>query len=277
MSQQPTQVPSYLRREPPMPLTHHEILRLVEPFSRRGFKVDLERSDRAARRMEFRVTELAADPDVHPAMRCAMTLEVPATAGRPMRLVRTLTSGKDARATATVEAREASALLDALQALPPARQIRFAPGLILLRSYRFAEPQDRRTDPGSGAAPRLVSAEARVDERLTLRFSTESRSVVHPVELELPGPPPVKLPEDFFAVAGWHWRTLRRVSEHRWQAGVRLPEAEPARTDALERAIGEAVSHCRASFADEPAAFHPQSNGRCRNPACLQNRDPPRH
>jgi hypothetical protein len=256
MPRQPTQVPSHLRREPPMPLTHHEILRLVEPFSRRGYRVDLERSDRAARRIAFQVTELAADPDVHPAMRCAMTLEVPAAAGRPMRLVRTLTSGIDAHATATVEGTEASALLEALQTLPPAQQIRIAPGLVLSRSYRFSDPQHRRTDEARAAVPRLVSAEVRVDDRLTLRFGIEARTVVHPVEVELPRTPPVTLPEDFLAVAGWHWRTLQPVTEQRWRAGVRLPDAEPARTAALERAIDQAVTHCRTSFGDEPAAFH---------------------
>ena len=37
----------------PIPLTHHEILGLVEAFSRSGRQVDLTASDRAARRLVF--------------------------------------------------------------------------------------------------------------------------------------------------------------------------------------------------------------------------------
>jgi hypothetical protein len=38
------------------PFTHHEILALVEPFARRGRRVDLAASDRVARLIAFRPT-----------------------------------------------------------------------------------------------------------------------------------------------------------------------------------------------------------------------------
>ena len=46
---------------PPPPLTHHQILALVEPFSRSGRQVDLAASDRLARRLLFKPRQLPAD------------------------------------------------------------------------------------------------------------------------------------------------------------------------------------------------------------------------
>ena len=43
------------------PLTHHEILRFIEPFSRHGYQADLGASQRLDRRLLFRPTIHAAD------------------------------------------------------------------------------------------------------------------------------------------------------------------------------------------------------------------------
>ena len=56
------------------PLTHHEILRLIEPFTRRGRHVDLSATDRIERRIVFK-------PVVHGG-------EMPACAGACEILVR---------------------------------------------------------------------------------------------------------------------------------------------------------------------------------------------
>jgi hypothetical protein len=50
------------------PLTHHEILRLVEPFTRVGRRVDLTGSDRVRRRLEFKPVEriVPIDPNGGP-------------------------------------------------------------------------------------------------------------------------------------------------------------------------------------------------------------------
>jgi hypothetical protein len=44
------------------PLTHHQIIELVEPFSRQGLHIDLAASDRLQRRLRFRSIEPAGQP-----------------------------------------------------------------------------------------------------------------------------------------------------------------------------------------------------------------------
>ena len=47
------------------PLTHHDIIALVEPFSRQGRQVDLAGSDRTARKLLFKPVErMVAGPDL---------------------------------------------------------------------------------------------------------------------------------------------------------------------------------------------------------------------
>ena len=72
----------------PHPLTHHEILRLIEPFSRRGRHVDLTASNRIERHLVFRPIVHAGEMPACAGMREILELENPRV--ESYRLVRTL-------------------------------------------------------------------------------------------------------------------------------------------------------------------------------------------
>src|SRR3954470_11345412 len=59
------------------PLTHHEILGLIEPFVRRGRHVDLAASDRINRRLMFKSVEHASEDDRFAVINETMQLENP--------------------------------------------------------------------------------------------------------------------------------------------------------------------------------------------------------
>ena len=59
---------------PTPPLTHHQILGLVEPFTRSGRQVDLPASDRLARRLHFKPVQHAASGST-PALTETLQLE----------------------------------------------------------------------------------------------------------------------------------------------------------------------------------------------------------
>ena len=59
------------------PLTHHEILVLVEPFVRSGHRPDLAGSDRVQRRLAFHAQALAGDGPALPPLKQQLVLEQP--------------------------------------------------------------------------------------------------------------------------------------------------------------------------------------------------------
>jgi hypothetical protein len=67
--------------------------------------------------------------------------------------------------------------------------------------------------------------------------------------------PALDLPEDLFAVLGWAWSRLTFKGPV-WQADVRLPRQEPARSRAAERLLAIGVRHLAAVLAEPPARFH---------------------
>ena len=70
------------------PLTHHEILALVAPFSERGRQVDLTRTDRTDRRLAFKSLEPAAGSD----LREELVLENPERERYRLRLLALVTA-----------------------------------------------------------------------------------------------------------------------------------------------------------------------------------------
>lgn len=240
----PTQRPSGHRT--PTPLTHHEIMGLMGPFSRRQHRLDLERSDRARRHLSFHPEPIDA-ADEHPALTSTLRLELPSF-GRPRRLVRTLAGeGLGGAATMTVEGQDLEVMLAAMDRVTPARQVVCRNDMVLIRSYRMA---------GDDLALTLVAGQA-IFDGLALNVSEVDRSVVYQLDLTSADERPLQLPQDFFAVLGPNWRpTKAQRGQVAWRAGVRPPLREPARTPALEQQLTQAVAHCRRTFAMAPTQFH---------------------
>ena len=102
------------------PLTHHQILGLVAPFTRAGLQVDLAASQRLERRLAFRPVQHAAVDGVHPAL--TETLWLDAADDSRHKLSRVLTGPDGLDATLDAEGADAGALLTRLAAVPLQRQ-----------------------------------------------------------------------------------------------------------------------------------------------------------
>lgn len=130
------------------PLSHHAIMALAKPFSRRGYTVDLAASDRGRGLLAFRPVELPEKPGHRPALRCVMRLERPHRA--KIRVVRTLEADDGLTATMTAEGDDPAVLLEVVEKVDPDRQFHVIDaGLIRPPS---AEPAEGAADP-SGSSP----------------------------------------------------------------------------------------------------------------------------
>lgn len=117
------------------PLTHHEIFTLVEPFSRRGYHVDLAASDRVARRLAFK--PIARLSRAHPPQHYVETLALEQPGEARCRIVRTLRHASGLEASLESEGQDADQLLDLIESVDPEQHFRCTPKSIITRSYRL--------------------------------------------------------------------------------------------------------------------------------------------
>lgn len=241
------------RRQPRIPLTHHEILALAEPFARRGRHVDLAGSDRLARRILFKPTEHSGTPNHPGALSETLVLENP---GRQhFRLTRTLTDAAGRVATLRSDGPDPKVLIERVDAVDPRRQFPSLGGVCVACSYR-ADP-DPDADGGSNGKARLVLLRASTDlDGIGVELDAQ---VGHgmPAEIRLLPTPQrtINPPEDLLAVLGWAWRSLGPF-DRGWRARLRIPAAEPARTPDVEAKLARTLEHLVATFGAPPADFH---------------------
>jgi hypothetical protein len=226
------------------PLTHHQIIELVEPFARQGLQLDLAASDRAQRRLCFRSTELAGEPALRETLQLqgsgngwwqlTRTLAVIGTAGLPQ--AQLLSSGT-----------QPGALLAAVRSVNAGRCLRLGPGWVIARSYWCA--------PVPHAQPVLTEGHASLPG-LSLRISVPSTAGVSAsLLLEPAATDAFELPQDLLAVLGWNWAPLQRTGGE-WKSRVRLRRRGPARTASAEQALDMAAEHLARTLAAPPAQFH---------------------
>jgi hypothetical protein len=237
----------------PSPLTHHEILRLVEPFTRRDRHVDLAASNRIARRLAFK--PIAHDGETAPALAGASELlELENPRPQEFRLIRTLTLAGGATAKLTADGPDAGELLARIESVPLLRPFQFVGAVAIARSYRL-EPG--AGGEGEGAPPMLAltSAEARLDG-LTFTLKAET-GPGYPAEIALSPQADVvlDLPDDVLATLGWNWSVLRTRGTG-WSGTLRAPRRQPARSRHIERALETAVAHLARTLAEPPRLYH---------------------
>jgi hypothetical protein len=228
------------------PLTHHEILGLVEPFTRLGLKVDLPASDRAVRRLVFRTVEVASAAGADGAtLRETLRLENPA-AGE-FRLTRGLVHPSGLEATLEVRGPHPGALLARIAGVDPTTQFSVEDGLVIARSYRL------RGDAGTEREFTLATLQV-MELKLTLRAPLASGA---PAEIDLLKAPddPLALPEDLLAVLGWDFGLLRRIPGG-WRSALRVRGREPGRSQRAERAALTLGRHLVRTLRASPAEFH---------------------
>jgi hypothetical protein len=232
-------------------LTHHEILRLVAPFTRGGHHVDLAASDRGARRLVFKEVAHGDDASACAGGRETLALENP----RPdlYRLIRTVTPRCGPVATLTVEGAEPGDLLARIEAVAPERQFRPVGDCLIALSHRIVAAN---RSPDEIAPPLvLTSAEVRLPG-LTLKVNADTGRG-YPAEITLvpPADSGLQLPDDLFATLGWDWQVLRRRAVG-LSTTLRVPRREPARSRRIEIRLERAVAHVAQTLAEPPRRFH---------------------
>lgn len=264
---------------PPPPLTHHQILALVAPFSQAGRQVDLAASDRLARQLRFKPRQLPASGST-PAL--TETLLLDCHEGGHHRLTRTLTPDAEAPAgtaglppasgpapaptpaspaagllpwpSATLETvgTDPAALLARIDAVPAARQFDAGAGWRIARSHALQQP-------AHGGAPMLsfTSGEARLDG-LTLRLQVmDVKNVPGDIALQRAPGELLALPDDVLAVIGWNWARLL-PDPNGWTSKLRLRGQGARRSAKAEAALAQAAQHLAAVLAAPPAQYHRQ-------------------
>jgi hypothetical protein len=241
---------------PVPPLTHHEILRLVEPFARRGLILDLPASDRGQRRLVFAPRDHAPEGAL-PALRESLCLGV-SEAGW-CELVRATETADGLQATVKAEGPDPGALLERIAAVPAAAQFRAAAGSLTALSYRVSMAR------GTGAEPQALLTEAESwFGRLALRMRL-SGVRGYPADLELhrrdgePGAV-MQLPDDLLSVLGRHWERLTAVRQH-WIASVQIDGDGLQRSRDAEQRLQRTVDHLVATLSEPPARFHERHRG----------------
>jgi hypothetical protein len=269
------------QRKPPAPaapLTHHEILTLVEPFTRRGRHPDLAASDRLARKLVFRPVERpGATPD-SPVV--SDTLELQSRDAETFRLTRTLrtaglaadlAAGLDGRRDGRLEARleaeggDPGELLECIEAVPPESQFLFVCGYGAARSYRLLRGDESRgAASGAGRAPaqKILTRWSAEFDGLSVAFTAPVRKGDPEGDLELRPADgnALQLPEDLLAVLGWDWELLDRKKQG-FRSSLRLRGQEPGRSRNAERNLELMAGHLARTLAEAPARFHQRLAG----------------
>lgn len=235
------------------PLTHHEILALVTPFTARGRHVDLAASDRLQRRLVFRAINHVGDADGQPDLRETLVLETGSV--KDFRLTRHLTLPGGLEATLTTEGADLGELLARIDAVPLRRQFRAQPGFVIAENHRLDAP-DRTGSSAQDAAPSMILTHASAQiGALTVSMKLPAFSSI-PAELELkPAGERHELPEDLLAVLGWSWARLIGVGGG-WKCSLRVRGKAQARSRDAELKLERTAVHLAQTLAESPRQFH---------------------
>ncbi len=273
------------------PLTHHAIMRLASPLSMRGLKIDMTRSNRNDRYIEFQ-----AQSSFLPQIRCIHSLTV-GTENRH-RLSRVLIHSGGLIATLEATATNLDTLIEAFEKIPHERQMLIQNEQLIaysyaLRSLRNSNTDDKtlqmqlacchlagleiRVDTSTGGA---MPADVRIivsgksttnlpdslasgeDHPLSHRAARHSNTTMNSSSATIVQPPAVtatttvtRIPEDFLAVLGAQWRPLRFQGDH-WKGVLRTLGSEPTRTSHAERFVKQAVEHLSQCLCTSPTNYH---------------------
>jgi len=233
------------------PLTHHDIVALLQPFTAAGWRVDLASSDRAARRLVFRPSAPAPDA---PGVNASRTeLEAECHVDGRFTLTRRQVAAEGLQAELVASGKDAAALLAAMAAVPLERHFAVGPGWSLARSFALED-----MGPGDRGRLQFARGQSRLDG-LTLtitapRPAVRAADIVIAVSANRPRP---ALPEDLLAVLGWSWTRL--VPERSgWTSRLRLPRSLARRHAGAEAALDLATAHLARTLGEGPAQWHPR-------------------
>jgi hypothetical protein len=243
---------------PSHPLTHHEILTLVEPFTRNGRHPDLLATNRLERRLVFKPVELAAPMDGATAL--TETLQLDARNGDAYVLTRKLAclteAGDKLEALLEIEGRDPADLLASVDSIAPASQFRFGPGFKVAKSYRLVRYAG--TTPSGAPAVQKVLSQMSAHISDFVVTATPPKVKVDPealIEIQPTAGEYKILPDDLLAVLGWDWGLMNQRREG-WKSHLKLRGREPERSEKAEKKLDGMVEHLVQTFTEAPARFH---------------------
>jgi hypothetical protein len=119
------------------PLTHHEILTLMAPFTRRGLHADMAASRREDRVLCFKPQDLPADDDCPIPLTMHLRLEAAQDVSRTgkHRLVRLVRDASGLESSVVADGKDLENLLEQLDQVPVRRQFAVHAGVPTARSY----------------------------------------------------------------------------------------------------------------------------------------------
>lgn len=220
------------------PLTHHDILAVVAPFSQRGRQVDLAATQRTERRIAFKAIEHTGESE---------TLALACYAQGHFELTRTLTRADGLSATLEAAGREPGELLAQVESVPRERHFADGPGFHIARSYRW--------QGGAQGAPVLASAVVQAAGLRLVMTVPPARRASAELMLTDSTSHPAALPQDLLAVLGWNWARLI-PQPGGWRSRFRLRGSASHRTARGEAALALAGAHLADSLARPPADYH---------------------
>ena len=261
------------------PLTHHQILVLVEPFTRAGHRIDMAASDRAAHRLVFRPVaqdRLAAAVGLAGCRgRCRdmATLPQPAVvgslAGRPRgadspnRVAPAAVAGRVAEtapgtALLWAEGLSPAALLARVEAIALQAQCVVGDGHVSCYRQQLLPP------PPAGSpdvpAERLQLTEAQVMLPLGYHLSLKVprvKGISAELRWQRLGGAGIAPPPDLLAVLGMAWSRLDPDPDG-WRATLRLRGEGLVRSRDAQGRLAQAAAHLAQTLSQSPAAFHPR-------------------
>jgi hypothetical protein len=246
---------------PQIPLTHHEILGLAEPFARRGLRVDLSACDRAERRLVF---QTVVHPGCGPAgsdLQATLRLDNPHR--DRYRLTRTLALPGGLQASLQVDGDSPARVLDAISTVPPGTHFFEARGCVVALDHHMLLRGDAVAAKDGHTPLTLTNATAQV-AGLTLKARVPAVTGV-PAEISLMAATgdTIQLPDDLLAVLGWPWSRLQRV-QHGWTGVLRLSGKDETRQGVstttrsrdAEARVRATVEHLVRTLAEPPQRFH---------------------
>jgi hypothetical protein len=236
------------------PLTHHDILGLIEPFTRRGRELDLAASDRIARRLVFKT--VAIDGDATTSV-LTDTLHIECLEDAHFALERTITHPQAMPARLHIEGQGLDQLMADIDAIDAHILFRFGPGYSLTNSYQLTAPNARRDGTKTAAevqpTMRLTRAQLRVGE---LAVAMKMPAVKgYAAELELTSVTAINLPDDLLAVLGRDWACLS-CNRSGWRGTLEVRGNEPGRSQHAASQLEAAGAHLALTLAQPPAQFH---------------------
>lgn len=242
---------------PSDPLTHHEILKLIEPFTRRGYHADLSATCRLERRLVFKPVERHLDFPDGPALQETLSLENPKADF--YRLTRRLSyaAGSDVLLEAELEAEgeRPADLLAQVEAIAPERQFRFGPHFAMAMSYRLSYIEGAGQAAGLPALSLITMAAQLENLSIGFRAPVVKGDPEGLIELMPTTEGLLCLPEDLLAVLGLEWGLLQPKGKG-WKSRLLMRGGEPRRSVKTGLKLERMVNHIAQTLRETPAHYH---------------------